>query len=138
MSTAAQALPRFKVTKHVTLPLLKLGAEPAYVRFEGAIYQSEKSTPTRPRADGAEPKVDKKAPPMLAEVTDMVRRIRCQIIVNTVLESELTKKYKDNSYVGKTFRLVKTQLQGRDYATFEITEGELETDDQETAPKGKK
>src|ERR1700677_500397 len=114
MSTSQAALPRFKVIKHVTLPLLKLGTEPSFVRFDAPMYLSEKATPTRPRAEGAEPKADKKAPPVLAEVTDMVRNIKCQIICNTVLETELKKKYPSDAYVGKTFRLVKTQIQGRD------------------------
>jgi hypothetical protein len=118
---------QFEVVKHVTLPLIKLGIEPSFIRFDGPMYQSEKATPTRARSDGEEPKGDRKAPPILAEVTDMVHDIKGQMICNTVLETELKKKYKDDSYVGHIFRLVKTKLQGRDYATFEITEVKLKT-----------
>lgn len=137
------SIPTFKVTKHVTLPLIKIGNDPVFLRLDSAITKADEVT--RGRASKNEDGTEKAlmSPPELAQVTDMVTGKPAQIIVNAVLGSELRKKYPNDGYVGKTFRIVKTQLQGKRYATFEITEGVLETEEvqhptQTVASVGKK
>lgn len=120
-----QNIPQFRVVKHVTLPLLKFGVEPIFVRFDEPIFQAEAVTTGRQsKSENGETAKMIMAPPELANVTDLVRKVPCQIIVNTVLGAELRKKYPKDAYVGKAFRLSKSQLQGKRYAQFEIAEVE--------------
>lgn len=120
--------PMFEIVKHVTLPLLKFGNDPIFVRFDDAIFKAEEMTAGRETKNEDGTTKVRMAPPELANVTDLVRNIPCQIIVNTVLGSELRKKYPSESYVGKSFRLSKAQLQGKRYATFEIAEVRVKSD----------
>ena len=131
-----QAVMQYEIVKHVTLPLMKLGAEPAFVKFIGPIFQAENSgkqrESTEPAAKNPMP------PPELAHVEDLVRKIPAQIIINAVLGSEIRKSYPQDGYVGKCFRIAKTQLSGKRYATFEILEVRLKEQAPEDAGKGKK
>ncbi len=124
--------PVYRVVKHVTRPLLKMEMGKEYfVEFESAIYQADPVVATRTRAskdDTGTTSTRKMDPPQLADVKDLAHGGRpSQIIVNAVLGAELLKKYPKDAYIGKAFRLVKNQLQGKSYATFEIAEIELNT-----------
>lgn len=136
----------FEIVKHVTRPLLKLDIGKAvYVTFEGKIYTATETAPTRKRNDASQDGNTqgggrKMQPPELADVLDLVNGKRpSQIIVNAVLSSELQKKYPEDAYVGKSFRIVKNQIQGKSYATFEIAEVRVKASDNGSDhPKGKK
>jgi hypothetical protein len=116
---------KFAVKKHVTLPLLKIVPEKAlYVKFEESIVKA------KPQAGGRAPAADsaaaKKEPPELAHVIDLTTGEHCQIIIGTVLGAELRETYPDNSYVGKSFEIVQHKVQGKQYATYGVTEIEVE------------
>jgi hypothetical protein len=112
---------QFETVKHVTLPTLKMELDQAvYVRFEAAIYQAKALTRGRAGTDGQQ-----MAPPELAHVTELTRNRECTIIVNSVLGTELRETYPNDGYVGKSFKLVKSKLESRRYATFDITEVRL-------------
>lgn len=122
---------QFELVKNVTLPQLKwVVDQPFYIRFDGAIFESEKTTVTRARRPKLDEKgkpivaaeTNKKAPPMLAAVTDLPTGKQFQMIMNTVLDSTLQEKYPSDSYVGKCFKIIMHQLAGKDYKTFEIAE----------------
>lgn len=121
-STATAATEAFEVVKHVTLPLIKFGADPLFLRFDGKIHKAKETGKGRSakNEDGTTKVME---PPMLAEVTDMVTKRKGQIIVNEVLKSELNDGYPNESYVGRIFRVAKLPIQGgKRYATFELTE----------------
>ena len=136
MSTAT-TVPSFKVVKRVTRPLLKLELGKAiYVEFQEPMFEAEaigavRTRSTKKPVDGAAAEPARKmAPPVLANVKDLVHGGReSQIICNAVLESELDKKYPKDTYVGKQFEIVKNQLQGKSYATFEIAEVQMQEPD---------
>lgn len=120
---------KFAVKKHVTLPLLKIVPEkPMYVRFEAAIEKA------KPQAGGRTPSADsaaaKKEPPELAHVIDLTTGEHAQIIIGTVLGAELRATYSNDSYVGKCFEVVQHKVQGKQYATYGITEIEVEQSEQ--------
>lgn len=131
MATAAQANGlSFKRVKTVTRPQLKLeNDKPVYVTIESEIFDADPISKGRPRtpADGAAPAEGDKAimqPPRLVNVLDLVHNKReSQMIVNAIVESELTKKYPSDAYVGKSFEIQKHGMQGgKRYATFDIFE----------------
>ena len=141
----------FEIISHVTRPLLKLELGKAvFVRFDSAIYEADPIVKTRrKRGSNGEASTTENvpaggkfdAPPMLADVYDLVNKRESQMIVNAVLQSELDKKYKDAGYKGLSFRIIKNQLAGKSYATFEIAEvklrGEAEQTTQQSAAPAK-
>jgi hypothetical protein len=129
-----QVTMQFEIVKHVTLPLMKLGAEPTFVKFIGAIFQADNAGKERKAEEGKTPM----PPPELAHVFDLARKIPAQIIINAVLGSELRKAYPNDSYIDKSFRIAKTQVQGKRYATFEILEIKLKGDANDGKVSGKK
>lgn len=127
----------FKVKKHVTLPLLKIQPEkPLYVTIVEPIFKAKPQAGSRAEAAANKPEGEgaakKKQPPELAHCIDLTTGEHCQIIIGTVLGAELRETYPDNSYVGKSFEIVQHKVQGKDYATYSITEIEVEkpTDDE--------
>lgn len=124
-NAGASAEFKFKTKKHVTLPLLKIQPEkPLYVKFVEPIVKA------KPQAGGRTPAVDsaaaKKEPPELAHVIDLTTGEHAQIIIGTVLGAELRQTYTSDSYVGKDFEIVQHKVQGKQYATYGITEIEVE------------
>lgn len=124
---------QYEVVKHVTLPLLKFESDPVFVTFLAAIVTAEATGKGRAGADGTEMKA-----PEIAQVQDLIRKIPCQIIVNTVLGLELRKAYPNDSYVGKSFRLAKNNISGKRYKTFEILEVKMKDATPAVATGGKK
>ena len=130
-SKAAAPAFAFKVKKHVTLPLLKIVPEkPLYVKFEAAIEKAKPQAGSRTAnaaaASETNPAAKKKEPPELAHVIDLTTGEHAQIIIGTVLGAELRSTYADGAYVGKSFEIVQHKVQGKDYATYGITEIEVE------------
>lgn len=121
----------FKVKKHVTLPLLKIQPEkPLYVTILDPIFKAKPQAGSRAEAAANKPDAEgkgaKKQPPELAHCVDLTTGEHCQIIIGTVLGSELRETYPDHSYVGHSFEIVQHKVQGKDYATYSITEIEVE------------
>jgi hypothetical protein len=151
----------FKVKKHVTVQLLKVeDGKTYYVKFNGAIHKAVVNEAEQKKYENAKAKydglsADEKAkvdpkdipvppnPPQLAQVVNLETGEIVQIIVGSVLESELKREYPDDSYIGKGFQIQKAKIQGKRYAAYQIAELELEEEAPaaEAAPaaaKGKK
>ena len=123
---------KFKVKKHVTLPLLKMEADkPCFVTILEPIYKAKAIAPGRKAADG-KPQME---PPELMNVTNLENGHEYQMIVNTVLGSNLRDAYPNDTYVGKSFLLERRQIAGKRYASFDITEIELATEAPATPAK---
>jgi len=116
--TSAGTVPSFRAVKAVTRPLIRFGASPEFVRFEGAIYQAP------PLAHGTASQ-KKMAAPFMADVVNLKTGEAAQIILPTVLHKELVEKYPEDSYVSKDFQLRKINVAGKDYSIWSITEIEL-------------
>jgi hypothetical protein len=124
----------FKVVKHVTLPLLKLGDDQTvFVRIEEPIFKAKDIKSKAEPKPGEEPKAVKQAPELM-QVTNLKDGVRCQMIANTVLATELRETYPGDKYVGKSFRIGRNKIEGsKQYATFSIAE--IEVTAKSTQPK---
>lgn len=133
MSTAI----KFVVKNRVTVPLLKIQPDkPIYVKFTGEIFKAKEVAGSRVTKDAeGQPK---KQPPELAHCVNLETGEHVQIIIGTVLGGEL-KELKDG-YVNKSFEIIQHKVQGKAYATYSITEIEVEGEEEPgLAPaKGKK
>jgi hypothetical protein len=115
----------FKVKKLVTVPLLKTpdNGTPIYVRITSEIFDAKDTEGRTPRAEGTQ----KKQPPKLAHVVNLETGEVQQIIIGTVLGSELNDQYPDNGYVGKSFEIKKLKpAGGKSYAMYQIAEIEVD------------
>lgn len=118
---------KFKVKKHVTLPLFKWeNNTPYYYRFDTAIAQGK---PIKEKAGES-----KKEPAYLAQVTNLQNGEQGEIILGTVLRGILDDDYPEESYVGKCFELVQKRITGKNYNSYGVTEIEVDSASQE-APK---
>lgn len=116
MAQANQAAP-FKRVSRVTRPTMKLVPEkPLFLKITSAIHAS--ASKGKMNADGTQ---RKPASVMLA--TDLQTGEEVQIVVPTVLESNLKTHYPDDSYSGRSFEIVKhAPGNGKDYSTFDVWE----------------
>lgn len=139
---------KFKIARHVTVPLLKVpdNGTPVYVKITGEIFTAKETGEGRnrgsatPAVPGQEPKA-KVQPPKLAHVVNLETGQVQQIIVGAILESELNDTYPNASYLNKSFEIKKhAPTGGKRYAMYAITEIELETDEpaEKPATNGKK
>lgn len=131
MSTAI----KFTVKNRVTVPLLKITPDkPIYVKITGEIFRAKEVAGARKAAVGEDGQ-PKQQPPELCHCINLETGEHVQIIVGTVLKGELV-ELKDG-YVGKSFEIIQHKVQSKKYATYSITEIEVEGDDAAPA-KGKK
>ena len=115
---------KFKIKRRITVPLFKLVSNVEnYFKITSPITLAKPLTGAAAAAAAAKKKI--KEPPYLCEVVDLETGDVGQIILPTVLRSELEENYPDNSYVDKCFCIVKFPIQDRDYYGFTITEIEL-------------
>lgn len=116
---------KFKVKKHVTLPLLVVNDEvPSYVKITGAIFQAKELEGSRARKNE---NGQVQQPPHLFHAINLETGEMVQAIANDVLKSTLEDTYPDESYVGKSFEYVRhAMVKGKKYKTFSITEIEAE------------
>ena len=112
----------FKFTKKraVTLELLKPQIDkPVYVKFTCPIYQAKETR----SEDQIKKDAGQNEPPMLANIVNLENNKEQQIIIPSVLESELTDAYPEDAYVGLSFELVKfKKKEGKRYHPFSIIE----------------
>lgn len=112
----------FKKKRLVTRPLFKWVKDvERFYLIEEPIFQAKPNKKAQLDKDGKE-----RQPPLLAHVTDLETGQQGQIIVGTVLNSELNSEYPDNGYVGKQFSICQRKIEGRDYSTWDIAEIEVE------------
>src|ERR1035441_6792939 len=116
----------FEVVKNVTVPLLKISddGQPIYVKILSAIFKARDITGRAPRAvkDG-EPAPMRMEAPELVFVVNLKTGEEQQIIVNSVLGSNLREAYPNDSYVAKCCEIKKHKVAGgKRYATFSIRE----------------
>ena len=116
--TAAPAF-KFKRTKVVTMPLLKpVLDQPFYVKMTGEIFLGKEIK----AGEGA-----KMEPAHLVNCVNLETGELCQIIVPAVLLSIVNEEYPENSYVGKSFEIVKmAKGGGKRYHPFKVAEIEVE------------
>lgn len=103
----------YEMVAQVTRPVLsQKGNEPFAVQFEGPIRQSDVRIPDSDMA-----------PPMVADVVNLETGECMLLIVNTVMESELTRYFPDGGYVGK-FLAMRREKSAADkrYYTYKIVE----------------
>ncbi len=114
----------FTKKRSVTLELLKPKVnEEFYVKFASPIYQAKETR----SAEQIEKDGGQNAPPMLANVTNLETGEECVIIIPSVLQSELTDNYENDTYNGLCFALTKLGKQdGKRYHGFVIIEIEVD------------
>ena len=111
----------YEVVRNVTLPLLRVPDDgtPIFIKllceiFTAAVVEGSR----KPRSDGGP-----QTPPEIIHVLNLSNGIESQMIVSSVLGSELRAAYPAAGYVGKSFRVLKFKPTGnKRYATFEIAE----------------
>lgn len=122
---------KFKIKSHVTVPLLKTpdSGVPIYVQITGAIFKAKPLEGARAAVTNADG-TSKNEPPMLAHAINLETGEVCQIIVNSVLQTELQEAFPDDTYVGRAFEIKKFKMaNGKRYATFQVAEIELDKED---------
>jgi len=109
--------PAFKRISRVTRSTMKLEPEKSfYLKISSRINES--ASPGKKNADGTE---RKRANVMFA--TNMITGEEVQIVVPTVLHSNLLTLYPDHSYVGRAFEITRhAPGNGKDYSTFDVWE----------------
>ena len=118
---------RFHVKKQVTRTVLHQVDGVAYaVAFTSEIRDSEVVESGR----GGKAKM---SPARISEITNLESGELQILIMNTVLEGELTKAYPDNGFVGKMFTFMRKQgpdrKDDRGYKVYQIAEIEFEGDE---------
>ena len=120
----AEKKPAFvpKIIKRVTMPTLKLVPDvPAYVKITDPIFDG-KASKKKNAKDGD----DDKKPPKILNVINLETGEAMQLVCGAVVVSEINDNYKDNSYVGKCFEIIKGGKVdaggGRGYFTYKIAE----------------
>lgn len=116
----------FKIVKNVTLPLLKMkaGLDPYFLRFESAMALGRAIKDAGKDSAG---KTKQMEPPFLAHVVELSTGEEMQIICPAVMRSTLDEEYPDNAYVGKSFQVTISSIEGKKYNM--VTLAEIEMDD---------
>jgi hypothetical protein len=108
---------KYKRTSALVLPVLRLLEESStYVKIDGAMHVgSEQRAPKK-----GEQQME---PATVMPVTDLETGELGMVIVNTVLQGILSEKYPDDSYVGKSFEIIKhAKRDGKRYHNFSVFE----------------
>lgn len=108
---------QFEVVKRVTLPTFKLEVDiPLFCEITDPIFLSEAKA-------GKDGKKEDRQPAHVANVMNLTNGEFGQIVMGVVLAENIKEKYPDDSYVGKSFSIVKkTKREGKNYHGYEITE----------------
>lgn len=115
-SQAVQGGAKFKRVATVIRAVLKMEVDtPVYVKFTGPMFVGKAIEDSK---DGK-----KKEPAIIAPVINLETGEEAQIVMNRVLNSTLKETYADDSYVGKSFEIMKkTKREGKDYNDFALFE----------------
>lgn len=107
-------LAKVKVTKNITLPLIKPRIDqPEFIEVLEPYFTGKKID-------------DKKEAATLLNVVNLVTGENAQIIVPAVLKGIFDDEYPDNAYVGKKFSVTKHAKQtGKAYHPFSVAEIEV-------------
>lgn len=105
-----------KVIKRVTLPQMSMKKSGVYyVKFDtkiehkAKIEKDEKGNPVEKQIS-------------VAQVTNLENGEMGQLVVGTILEGNLVEAYPNDSYVGKGFRVEKSDVDGKRYKGYLIDE----------------
>lgn len=119
VSAANVKLPEgYRVKRQVTMPTLNIkeAGVTKILRIEDAMRLSTYVDP--------DPKKAKEKPATICGVTDMESGEVYQFLVPSVVESQLKREYKDDSYVGLTFRISclgkRPNKRYRDFSIMEV------------------
>lgn len=116
---------RFQRVRSITLPQLKIKDHTEYfVKFIGAMALGDKITiPQGGNARGDEAtRQARMEPPTLAKVINLETGEEMQIVVNSVLKSELEKHYPEQVYVGKCFGFSVWPIENKRYKGISLYE----------------
>jgi hypothetical protein len=107
---------KFKRTKAVTLPILKMEDEVTrYLKFNDKMYvgKEQKAAPGKKQME----------PATLVAATDVETGEQGLVIVNAVLKGILEEQYVGDDYVGKAFEITRhAKADGKRYNTFSVFE----------------
>lgn len=123
--SAANSAPTFKRKKSITLSTLKFVVDkPLYVLILGKLHEGKarvgRSGNVKLDSDG-----NPRKPPTLVEVIDLQSGEISQIIASTIIKTELTEAYPNDSYLGCSFEIIKQKRkEGREYDPYSIAEVE--------------
>jgi hypothetical protein len=107
-----------KVVKNVTLPILKQeDGKTYYIKITGPIFTGKEI-----KGEGKEAK---EKPADLANIINLETGEEMQIIMNTVLKSNLEEMYPENGYVDKMFATTRSAIDGKRYKNYSIQEIEI-------------
>lgn len=103
--------PQFKVKKKITgIPFIKIeSGDAVYIRFDSNMYSG----------------LMKKKPAVFANVTNLKTGEICKLLLNRVLEKTIHENYPNDSFVAKSFCIIKGEkVKGgeNDYYEFELSE----------------
>jgi hypothetical protein len=110
---------KYEIARRVVVPTMKVGNEPIFVKIVQAIEKRLKMEDEK-QADGTVKPVEKTIE--IARVVNLETGELVEIVVGTVLLSELDGGYPDASYVDKCFRIKKSDVAGKRYKTYELDE----------------
>ena len=108
----------FKTKRNVTFTLLKkTDGVPVYIRAESTVYTG--------KVVEGKPGKESMAPARIMQVTNLETGEAQEMIVNKVLESAFVENYPDGSYVGKCFEIIQSNIPGKRYKGYKLTEIEV-------------
>lgn len=120
---AATALPGFKVKKIVTVPLWKwVDGEAKFF----TILEPIRLSTAKQKAGGKGDKEKDMEPAHVALVRDLATGNEQTLIFGAVLLSNLDESYPDKGYVGKSFQVIQSKIEGKRYRGYAISEIEAE------------
>ncbi len=119
-----------KIVRRITMPTLKLVPDvPVFVKILDKIFEGK-----TPKLKEGEKEKDQKKAPMILNVTNyqMNDKGKClaaddmQLVAGVIVQAELIDNYEKDSYVGKTFQIIKGKKKdlsgGRGYFTYDLAE----------------
>lgn len=109
---------KFKVLRNVTMPTLKMQLEtPIYVKFTAPHFIGRTQ---KPKAGEEAQK-----PATVISCVNLETGEVCQLVLGAALVSVLDEMYPNDTYVGRSFRIVKhPKVEGKRYFTYSVDEVE--------------
>jgi hypothetical protein len=116
----------FKRKKSITLSTLKFEVDkPLYVLLAGKLHEGKQRI-SRSGVVKLDSSGNPRKPPTLVEVIDMTTGEVAQIIAATIINTEISENYPNESYIGLGFSIMKQKRkEGREYDPYEIAEVDI-------------